>query len=137
MASLRSRGCFILLDDDKAIIWMGLGLPEHKKAVVEALKQHWPELATGMTFISHQVEGQESESFRNALDFGAAGEKSYHDNLRVPEASIRLYKMTSVSGEFHVNEVVCPYLNEALPNVMSFNQDDLYKAEQPGMHSTL
>ena len=41
--------------------------------------------------------------------------------------------MTSLSGEFHVEEIVCPYLNETVTNVMSFNQSDLYKAEQPGM----
>ena len=107
---------------------MGQGLPEHKKAVVEALKKHWPKLAA-ITSISHEVEGQESESFKNEL---AQPHTDYHGNLSMPTASIRLYQMTSVSGEFHVNEVVCPFLNQAVPNVMSFNQDDIYKAEQPG-----
>merc|ERR1711983_274181 len=74
----------------------GRGVPEHKKAVVEALKQKWPE-------------------------------------LKPPSASMRLYHMNSVSGEFCVDEIVCPYLNQDVPNVLSFNQNDLYKVEQPAL----
>ena len=64
---------------------------------------------------------------------GAKSEESFHRDLTVPTASTRLYQMTSLSGEFHVEEIVCPYLNETVSNVMSFNQTDLYKVEQPGM----
>ena len=63
----------------------------------------------------------------------AKGEEKFHRELSVPMASTRLYHMTSLSGEFHVEEILCPYLNETVANVMSFNQSDLYKVEQPGM----
>ena len=33
-----------------------------------------------------------------------------------------------------MEEIVCPYLNETVSNVMSFNQTDLYKVEQPGTY---
>ncbi len=126
-SSLRSRGAFVLIKgQSKAIIWMGQGLPEHKKAVVESLKKHWPSLSK--CSISHEVEGQESETFRAA--FKTSGD--FDRGLSVPTASMRLYHMTSVSGEFHVDEIVAPYLSEAVPNVLSFNQNDLYKVEQPG-----
>ena len=110
---------------NKSVVWMGRGLPEHKKAVMESLKQKWPELKTSQ--ISTEIEGQESEFFKNALKNG-----DFDAKLSVPVASMRLYHMTSVSGEFCVNEIVCPYLNQEIPNVLSFNQNDLYKVEQPG-----
>ena len=69
--------------------------------------------------------------FQAAL--GAKNGESFHRELSPPTNSTRLYHMTSLSGEFHVEEIVCPYLNETVTNVMSFNQSDLYKAEQPGM----
>ena len=73
----------------------------------------------------------------NLINFQAAlrakNEEKFHRELSVPTASMRLYSMTSLSGEFHVEEILCPYLNETVANVMSFNQSDLYKAEQPGM----
>lgn len=117
----------LIKGQSKAIIWMGQGLPEHKKAVVESLKKHWPSLSK--CSISHEVEGQESEAFRAAFKTS----RDFDRGLSVPTASMRLYHMTSVSGEFHVDEIVAPYLSEAVPNVLSFNQNDLYKVEQPAL----
>ena len=126
LTSLRSRGCFILMAGNKSVVWMGRGVPEHKKAVVEALKQKWPELK--QSSMIQEIEGQESSDlFKNALKSG-----NFEAELRSPTASMRLYHMNSVSGEFCVDEIVCPYLNQDIPNVLSFNQNDLYKVEQPG-----
>ena len=85
--------------------------------------------------IKEEIEGQESEAFKSIL--GGLKGQSFHANLSVPSASIRLYQMSSLSGEFQVDEVVCPSLNKAVPNVLSFNQSDLYKAEQPGNKAEL
>ena len=127
LTSLRSRGCFILMAGNKSVVWMGRGVPEHKKAVVEALKQKWPELK--QSSMIQEIEGQESSDlFKNA--FSKSG--NFQAELRPPAASMRLYHMNSVSGEFCVDEIVCPYLNQDVPNVLSFNQNDLYKVEQPG-----
>jgi supervillin len=128
--NLRSRACFILIKGQKAIIWSGQGVPAHKKAVVESLEKGWPQLAD-VTDLSHEQEGQESETFKAALR--AKSEEKFHRELSVPMASTRLYHMTSLSGEFHVEEILCPYLNETVANVMSFNQSDLYKVEQPAL----
>ena len=126
LTSLRSRGCFILMAGNKSVVWMGRGVPEHKKAVVEALKQKWPELK--QSSMIQEIEGQESSDlFKNALKSG-----NFEAELNSPTASMRLYHMNSVSGEFCVDEIVCPYLNQDVPNVLSFNQNDLYKVEQPG-----
>jgi supervillin len=128
-SSLRSRGCLVLVGSSKATAWLGKGLPEHKKAVLKSLQSQWPELQS-LPF-SEEIEGHESEGFKQSLGLKPSG-FDYHANLSVTASSVRLYHITSVSGEFHVNEIVSPYLNEAVPNVMSFNQSDLYQAEQPG-----
>lgn len=41
--------------------------------------------------------------------------------------------MSSVSGEFLVTEVLCPFRNVNVLNPMGFNQTDLYNAEQPAL----
>merc|ERR1719510_1110048 len=130
--SLRSRGAFILVDkgQKQAFIWKGQGMPEHKSAVIDSLKLNWKDLA--QSNISMETEGQESAAFKSVLGSASSGGR-YHKNLPIPSASIRLYHMTSVSGEFQVNEVVCLSLSEAVPNVLSFNQSDIYKAEQPAL----
>ncbi len=127
--SLRSRGCFILITQaSKAFIWQGNGLPEHKKAVAQALQERWNDLKS--LSVSVEREGSESEDFRRAVGGLDSGEFAF--DLEVPSNSLRLYHMTSVSGEFHVEEVACPYLSEDVPNTLSFNQSDLYSVEQPG-----
>ena len=131
--SLRSRGAFILVDkgQKQAFVWKGQGMPQHKSAVIESLKLNWKDLNTLQSNnISMETEGQESAAFKSVLG-SAAG---YHMNLPIPSASIRLYHFSSVSGEFQVDEVVYPSLSEPVPNVLSFNQSDIYKAEQPGMN---
>ena len=122
--SLRSRGAYILIQGSKAYFWSGHGLPSHKKAVAETLQKCWPKME-----VIFEAEGAESENFRKAVDYVP---KTFHEKLELPMASMRLYHMTSVSGEFHVEEIPCPYLDENVPNVLSFNQSDLYKTEQPG-----
>ena len=126
--SLRSRGAFILLEgQNKAFVWKGQGMPDHKSLVIDSLKANWNELTDSI--IQDETEGQESPAFKSILGFNQG---RYHANLPVPSASMRLYHMSSLSGEFQVDEVACLSLNEAVPNVLSFNQPDLYKAEQPG-----
>merc|ERR1712141_228419 len=92
-------------------------------------KLNWKDLA-GISNISIETEGQESPAFKSILVFNQG---HYHANLPVPSASMRLYHMSSLSGEFQVDEVACLSLNEAVPNVLSFNQSDIYKAEQPAL----
>ena len=126
--SLRSRGAFILLEgQNKAFVWKGQGMPDHKSLVIDSLKANWNELTNSI--IQDETEGQESPAFKSILGFNQG---RYHANLPVPSASMRLYHMSSLSGEFQVDEVACLSLNETVPNVLSFNQPDLYKAEQPG-----
>ena len=48
------------------------------------------------------------------------------------DRSTRLYFMSSVSGDFQVKEVSCPFLSPDVPNLMPFHQSDLYSVEQPG-----
>ena len=67
LQNLRSRACFILIKGQKAVIWSGQGLPAHKKAVVESLEKSWPQLS-GVTDLSREIEGQESEAFKVKQD---------------------------------------------------------------------
>lgn len=48
-------------------------------------------------------------------------------------SSVRMFRMTSLSGEFVVNEVLCPFLKADVPNCLPFNQDDLYSVQQPAL----
>merc|ERR1719510_294054 len=110
--SLRSRGAFILLEgQNKAFVWKGQGMPDHKSLVIDSLKANWNELTDSI--IQDETEGQESPAFKSILGFNQG---RYHANLPVPSASMRLYHMSSLSGEFQVDEVACLSLNSDVPN---------------------
>ena len=83
--------------------------------------------------IIEENEGEESERFtkfvgsRNAyIPFSSPTRDSN------PGQSTRLYLMTSVSGDFLVNEIPCPFLSKDVPSLMPFNQSELYSVDQPG-----
>jgi supervillin len=84
--------------------------------------------------IVEESEGNESETLKKFI-----GPRSDYDSMlrpisdSNPNRSSRLYFMSSVSGDFQVKEVSCPFLSKDVPNLMSFIQSDLYSVEQPGM----
>jgi len=81
-----------------------------------------------------ELEGDESDVLKRFV----GSRSSYDAMLRPipdssPDRSARLFFMTSVSGDFQVKEVGCPFLCQDVPNLMPFIQSDLYSAEQPAL----
>ena len=80
---------------------------------------------------------QESVAWKNSMCYGETLGHLSHSNSPLVEhkteaMSIRLFHMTSLSGDFQVAEVLCPFRKVDVPNLLPFNQKDLYAARQPG-----
>jgi hypothetical protein len=80
-------------------------------------------------------EGEETGDLKLFLQKGRHDYVPMIPALRdqAPSRSTRLYKLSSVLGEFTVDEISCPFLNSETPNLMPFNQAELYDVDQPGM----
>ena len=134
--SLRSRGCFIFVENSKTVrIWIGSGSPEHGKKVGLIVAENFRSTLPnpGSVEVVEEHEGSETEAMKRFV-----GSRAGYDSMlqpvpdSSPSHSTRLFFMTSVSGDFQVKEVACPFLCQDVPNLMPFIQSDLYSAEQPG-----
>uniref|UniRef100_A0AAR2LMH2 HP domain-containing protein n=1 Tax=Pygocentrus nattereri TaxID=42514 RepID=A0AAR2LMH2_PYGNA len=120
-SSLRSRTSMILLNIPKAsmYLWHGCKAQPHTRDV-------------GCT--AECDEGTEPVGFWEAL--GRRDRKAYdcmiHD-LGKFNFTPRLYKLSSISGEFAAVEFICPSREPNLVNSMPFHQEDLYTAAQPAL----
>ncbi len=134
--NLRSRGCFLFIDRSDTIrIWIGSGSPDHTRAIAKLAAENYKSLVNAKSYnIVEETEGQESEVLKKFI-----GSRTDYVTLLPalpdsnPARSTRLYFMSSVSGDFQVKEVSCPFLSQDVPNLMPFNQSDLYSVEQPGI----
>ena len=138
-SSLRSKGAFVLIDYKiKAFsIWTGKRCPLHKKEMAKSLVKTSYYTITEHYKVDYEAENSESASFIKVLGQKTQSTHNHvssHSDLenKTDASSVRMYRMTSVSGEFHVNEVLCPFRKVDVPNCLPFNQEDLYGTEQPG-----
>ncbi len=135
--SLRSAGCLLLAHADlgQLTLWQGASAPEHTRHLA---KQYASKLAQrpppemgfrkrGCVKLVEELEGHESRETKEAL-----GDGTYAVNAPAPSGSPRLFYMSSVSGRFHVTELLCPFRRVDVVNTMAFSQSDLYSVEQPG-----
>lgn len=141
-SSLRTRGCLCLVDYSakKATFWIGREAPAHLKDVVSS--EDSPLLARMPQFSKESVpEGQEPAHFKDAVGAGKRLEVSYWTGRKLiledhqdddSSSTVRLFRVTSVSGQLVVAEVLCPFRRADVPNLMPFSQEDLYGVEQPG-----
>lgn len=91
--------------------------------------------------VQYENENLESESWKKVLGYAKLGLESNPIPNRAQRklqnktesSSVRLFGMTSVSGEFHVNEILCPFRRVDVPNYLPFNQEDLYGTQQPAL----
>lgn len=143
-SSLRSRTSMILLNVNKAIIylWHGCKAQSHTKEVgrtaANKIKEQCP-LEAGLHSSSkvtiHECdEGSEPLGFWDAL--GRRDRKAYDCMLQDPgkfNFTPRLFNLCSSSGEFVATEYLYPARDPALVNSLPFLQEDLYTAPQPAL----
>lgn len=146
-SSLRSRGTLLLLNGPRAagFLWHGANTGPHyrrrAKEITDALRKSCPpEMSisgVALGSVTEVEEGAESDEFWKALR--ATDRSSYDSQLRNKDGSgdhtMRLFHMSSVSGEFEATEVLNPLRNNAnVPCAFPMLQSDLYKVSQPGTY---
>uniref|UniRef100_A0A8C4RWP4 Supervillin n=1 Tax=Erpetoichthys calabaricus TaxID=27687 RepID=A0A8C4RWP4_ERPCA len=143
-SSLRSRTSMILLNVNKAIIylWHGCKAQSHTKDVgrtaANKIKEQCP-LEAGLHSSSkvtiHECdEGSEPIGFWEAL--GRRDRKAYDCMLQDPgkfNFTPRLFRFSSCSGEFLAAEYLYHSRVPELVNSLPFLQEDLYSAPQPAL----
>ncbi|XP_032386667.1 supervillin isoform X10 [Etheostoma spectabile] len=140
-SSLRSRASMILLNINKAIIylWHGCKTQLHTRSVGKTaalkIKEQCP-LEAGLHSSSkvtiHECdEGAEPPGFWEAL--GRKDRKAYDCMLQDPgkfNFTPRLFQLSSTSGDFAANEFFHPSRAPDLVSSLPFLQEDLYNAPQ-------
>ncbi|KAL7387084.1 hypothetical protein ABVT39_018090 [Epinephelus coioides] len=143
-SSLRSRASMILLNINKAIIylWHGCKTQLHTRSVGNTaalkIKEQCP-LEAGLHSSSkvtiHECdEGVEPPSFWEAL--GRKDRKAYDCMLQDPgkfNFTPRLFQLSSTSGDFVANEFFHPSRAPDLVSSLPFLQEDLYNTPQPAL----
>ncbi|XP_071394136.1 supervillin [Centroberyx affinis] len=143
-SSLRSRASMILLNINKAIIylWHGCKTQLHTRSVGNTaalkIKEQCP-LEAGLHSSSkvtiHECdEGAEPPGFWEAL--GRKDRKAYDCMLQDPgkfNFTPRLFQLSSSSGEFVAAEFFHPSRAPDLVSSLPFLQEDLYNAPQPAL----
>ncbi|KAJ8396111.1 hypothetical protein AAFF_G00021840 [Aldrovandia affinis] len=143
-SSLRSRGSMILLNVNRAVIylWHGCKSQDHTRQVgrtaANKVKEQCP-LEAGLHSSSkvtiHECdEGAEPVGYWEAL--GRRDRKAYDCMLQDPgkfNFTPRLFQLTSSSGEFVATESFTPSRVPELVNSLPFLQEDLYAASQPAL----
>ncbi|XP_044150161.1 supervillin isoform X16 [Bufo gargarizans] len=143
-SSLRSRTSMILLNVNKAVIylWHGCKAQSHTNEVgrtaANKIKEQCP-LEAGLHSSSKVTiyecdEGSEPIGFWDAL--GRRDRKAYDCMLQDPgkfNFTPRLFSLSSSSGEFTATEFMYPSRLPSVVNSMPFLQEDLYTASQPAL----
>ncbi|KAM9350022.1 supervillin isoform 2-T2 [Symphorus nematophorus] len=143
-SSLRSRASMILLNINKAIIylWHGCKTQLHTRSVGNTaalkIKEQCP-LEAGLHSSSkvtiHECdEGMEPPGFWEAL--GRKDRKAYDCMLQDPgkfNFTPRLFQLSSTSGDFVATEFFHPSRAPDVVSSLPFLQEDLYNAPQPAL----
>ncbi|KAK3513656.1 hypothetical protein QTP70_028810, partial [Hemibagrus guttatus] len=143
-SSLRSRTSMILLNINKALIymWHGCKTQTHTSEVAgtaaDKIKEQRP-LEAGLhsscnVTIHECEEGMEPMEFWEAL--GRKDRKAYDCMLQDPgkfNFTPRLFQLSSSSGEFVAQEFFYPSRTPDLVSAFPFLQEDLYSAPQPAL----
>ncbi|XP_035994497.1 supervillin isoform X5 [Fundulus heteroclitus] len=143
-SSLRSRASMILLNINKALIylWHGCKSQLHTRSVGNTaalkIKEQCP-LEAGLhssrrVTIHECDEGVEPAGFWEAL--GRKDRKAYDCMLQDPgkfNFTPRLFQLSSTSGDFVATEFFHPSRAPELVSSLPFLQEDLYNAQQPAL----
>ncbi|XP_041752746.2 supervillin [Coregonus clupeaformis] len=142
--SLRSRSSMILLNVNKALIylWHGCKAQQHTRLVgltaAQRIKEQCP-LEAGLhssskVTITECDEGSEPTGFWDVV--GKKDRKAYDCMLQDPgkfNFTPRLFHLSSSSGEFVATEFFHPSRAPDLVSSLPFLQEDLYQASQPAL----
>uniref|UniRef100_A0A8C7KCQ5 Supervillin n=1 Tax=Oncorhynchus kisutch TaxID=8019 RepID=A0A8C7KCQ5_ONCKI len=143
-SSLRSRSSMILLNVNKALIylWHGCKAQQRTRLVglttAQRVKEQCP-LEAGLhssskVTITECDEGSEPTGFWDAV--GRKDRKAYDCMLQDPgkfNFTPRLFQLSSSSGEFVATEFYHPSRVPDLVSSLPFLQEDLYQASQPAL----
>ncbi|XP_050500586.1 supervillin-like isoform X2 [Diabrotica virgifera virgifera] len=144
MSSLRSRSSFVIIDveGEQVIIWNGIKSTDQKRLVakraVENLMKNKPSELNLDQFdedldIIELTEGSESEDFFSII--GTEDRNSYYslqNNEESFDHTMRLFRMSSITGDFVASEVLCPHRSEH-SSPYPFVQSELYSSSQPAL----
>ncbi|XP_050351467.1 uncharacterized protein LOC126774154 isoform X2 [Nymphalis io] len=141
---LRSRGSLILVDTEKAClyIWHGSRSMKHTKQIAIELANKLVARQSSYLFgsedinISEVKEGEESKDFLDCL--GVTNKQYYNSVLSGgrdcgEDVTARLFHFTDLGGQFEANEVLSPLRHEHLVTPFPFEQKELYSASQPAL----
>nr|XP_026499277.1 uncharacterized protein LOC113403058 isoform X2 [Vanessa tameamea] len=141
---LRSRGSLILVDTEKAClyIWHGCRSMKHTKQIAIELANKLIARQSSYLFgsedinISEVKEGEESKDFLDCL--GVTNKQYYNSVLSGGrdcggDVTPRLFHFTDLGGQFEANEVLSPLRHEHLVTPFPFEQKELYSASQPAL----
>ncbi|KAM9458984.1 supervillin-like isoform 1-T1 [Salvelinus alpinus] len=143
-SSIRSRSSMILLNVNKALIylWHGCKAQQHTRLVgltaAQRIKEQCP-LEAGLhssskVTITECDEGSEPTGFWDAV--GIKDRKGYDCMLQDPgkfNFTPRLFKLSSSSGQFVATEFFHPSRAPDMVSSLPFLQEDLYRASQPAL----
>uniref|UniRef100_UPI00358EB31C supervillin-like isoform X2 n=1 Tax=Myxine glutinosa TaxID=7769 RepID=UPI00358EB31C len=143
-SSLRSHASFVLLDKpgQTLYLWHGcrtsISSREAAKHSARKLQQRCSSdcgLEPCLNPALERVEeGKEPPEFWEAV--GGRDRNAYHSLLKEPrkeENTLRLFQLSSTSGDFHAAECVCLTRSPGVPTLLPFLQDDLYGTTQPAL----
>uniref|UniRef100_A0A8C4NJG6 HP domain-containing protein n=2 Tax=Eptatretus burgeri TaxID=7764 RepID=A0A8C4NJG6_EPTBU len=143
-SSLRSRASFVLLDKPcrTLYLWHGCRTSISSRETAQQAARKLQErcssdcgLAPCLNPVLERVEeGKEPPDFWDAI--GGRDPNAYHSLLKEPgteEKTLRLFHLTSASGDFHAVESVCLTRLPGVTTLLPFLQDDLYGATQPAL----
>lgn len=136
--NLRTKGSFVLINNDKLYVWHGAKSPEHTRKLAkdfanyisEKCPSHFSITSTGIDILEVNEDDYDKE-FLSCLEGDL---ESYHSlvgsDLKL-DVSPRLFHMSSVSGSFKATEILCPHRSEKV-TPFPFLQKELYSVSQPG-----
>ncbi|KAJ8957583.1 hypothetical protein NQ318_020624 [Aromia moschata] len=144
MSSLRSRSSFVIIDteNEQITIWHGSKSSDQKRKVVKdavckVMKNKPAELYLDEfeedLDVVEMVEGSESEDFFDILGNNRDEYLSLVNSEEAYEHTVRLFRMSSVTGTFVATEIQCPHRSEHT-SPYPFVQSELYSASQPALY---
>ncbi|KAG1662654.1 Supervillin [Nymphon striatum] len=144
ISCLRSRAIFMLIHTTTCDVYMWYGSKISKihravaRAAIDNLKTKKPSemhfCNKSLITVHREHEGNESDGFFKGI--GSSDVKKYFSLLsdkRLFQYTMRVYRLTSVSGTFSSLEMLCPFRKNENPCAFPIVQADLYKVAQPAL----
>lgn len=148
MKCLRSQTSFIVLDtedEEQVTIWHGSKSNENRRnaanASVRKMMNKKPR-ELNLHLFEEDLDIVELEEFSeddNLLKLLGSDRSSYFslkDKKNDYDFTMRMFHMTSLTGDFVAKEILCPFRSDK-PTAYPFQQSELYSASQPGINHQL